>query len=154
MAFLNAILGRKEDCPDYDKIVNSIISSETKSYYPGLFSDKIDISDANIKFDNSNNKFPIDMIEVKDYPNTKVFITKYGLLNQIPKLLELLKGKQLTLNVRRNELKDMLKFVGKDYIDKLTPDALRIYNLLKSFPQRVYKDTFKVDGNLKVIVRD
>jgi hypothetical protein len=101
-----------------------------------------------------NVNFPIELIEVKDYPESKVYISKYGLLNQIPKLLEHLKGKQLTLNIRRDDLKSDFRYgAGADYEVSLTPDALRVYNLLRSFPQRVYKDTFKVDGNLKVIVK-
>ena len=153
MVFLSAILGRKEDCPDFDKIVSNI-KPETKSYYPGLFSKYIDISETYIMFDNMNTKFPIELIEVKDYPESKVYISKYGLLNQIPKLLEHLKGKQLTLNVRRDDLKSDFRYgAGTDYESKLTPDALRVYNLLRSFPQRVYLGTFKVDGNLKVVVK-
>lgn len=154
MAFLSAILGRKEECPDFDKIASNV-SPSTKSYYPGLFSKYIDLSETYIKFDNMNVNFPIDLIEVKDYPESKVYISKYGLLNQIPKLLEHLKGKQLTLNVRRDELKSNFKYrSGADYEAKLTPDVMKIYNMLLSFPQRVYKDTYKVDGNLKVVVRD
>jgi hypothetical protein len=153
MAFLSAILGRKEDCPDYEEIVKRM-KPDMKSYYPGLFSTYIDISETYISFNNSNSKFPIELIEVKDYPETKVYISKYGLLNQIPKLLEHLKGKQLTLNVRRDDLKGDFKYrSGTDYEAKLTPDALRVYNLLMSFPQRVYLGTFKVDGNLKVLVK-
>ena len=76
------------------------------------------------------------------------------MLSQIPKLLEHLKGKQLTLNVRRDDLKSDFRYgAGADYEAKLTPDALRIYKLLLSFPQRVYLGTFKVDGNLKVLVK-
>ena len=152
MAYLGAILGRKEDCPDYEEIVKRM-TPVLKSYYPGLFTTYIDISETYIRFDNSNSKFPIELIEVKDYPESKVYISKYGLLNQIPKLLEHLKGKQLTLNVRRDDLKADFKHRSGDYEDKLTPDALRVYKLLLSFPQRVYLDTFKVDGNLKVIVK-
>ena len=152
MAYLGAILGRKEDCPDYEEIVKRM-TPVLKSYYPGLFTTYIDISETYIRFDNSNSKFPIELIEVKDYPESKVYISKYGLLNQIPKLLEHLKGKQLTLNVRRDDLKADFKYRSGDYEDKLTPDALRVYKLLLSFPQRVYLDTFKVDGNLKVIVK-
>jgi hypothetical protein len=153
MAFLGAILGRKEDCPDYEEIVKRM-KPDMKSYYPGLFSTYIDISETYIRFDNMNVNFPIELIEVKDYPESKVYISKYGLLNQIPKLLEHLKGKQLTLNVRRDDLKSDFKYgAGVDYEAKLTPDTLRVYNLLRSFPQRIYKDTFKVDGNLKVVVK-
>ena len=152
MAYLGAILGRKEDCPDYEEIVKRM-KPEWKSYYPGLFTTYIDISETYIRFDNLNAKFPIELVEVKDYPESKVYISKYGLLNQIPKLLEHLKGKQLTLNVRRDDLKADFKHRSGDYEDKLTPDALRVYKLLLSFPQRVYLDTFKVDGNLKVIVK-
>ena len=153
MAFLGAILGRKEDCPDYEEIVKRM-KPDMKSYYPGLFSTYIDISETYIRFDNMNVNFPIELIEVKDYPESKVYISKYGLLNQIPKLLEHLKGKQLTLNVRRDDLKSDFKYgAGADYEAKLTPDTLRVYNLLRSFPQRIYKDTFKVDGNLKVVVK-
>jgi hypothetical protein len=153
MAYLGAILGRKEDCPDYEEIVKRM-KPENRSYYSGLFTTYIDISETYIRFDNSNSKFPIELVEVKDYPESKVYISKYGLLNQIPKLLEHLKGKQLTLNVRRDDLKNDFKYrSGTDYEAKLTPDALRVYNLLLSFPQRVYLDTFKVDGNLKVIVK-
>ena len=115
----------------------------------------LDISETHITFNNLNANFPIDLVEVKDYPETKVYINKYGLLNQIPKLLDHLKGKQLTLNIRRDELKSNFKYrSGPDYEAKLTPDVMKIYNMLLSFPQRVYKDTYKVDGNLKVIVRD
>lgn len=152
MAYLGAILGRKEDCPEYEEIVKRM-KPENKSYYPGLFTTYIDISETYIRFDNMNPQFPIELIEVKDYPESKVYISKYGLLNQIPKLLEHLKGKQLTLKIRRDDLKNDFKYRSSDYEEKLTPDALRVYKLLLSFPQRVYKDTFKVDGNLKVIVK-
>jgi hypothetical protein len=88
MAFLSAILGRKEDCPDYEEIVKRM-KPDMKSYYPGLFSTYIDISETYIRFDNMNVNFPIELIEVKDYPESKVYISKYGLLNQIPKLSSL-----------------------------------------------------------------
>ena len=63
----------------------------------------------------------------------------------------------LTLKDSANidELKSNFKYrSGADYEAKLTPDVMKIYNMLLSFPQRVYKDTYKVDGNLKVVVRD
>jgi hypothetical protein len=151
MVFLSAILGRKKDCPDYDKIVSNL-RPDTKYEYPGLFTKHIDISETYIYFNNINRNFPIDLIEVKDYPETKVYISKYGLLNQVPKLLEHLKDKKLTLNVKRGDLKSDFRYRSVDYETRLTPDALRVYNLLLSFPQRVYLGTFKVDGNLKVIV--
>lgn len=158
MAFLNAILDRREDCPNYENILNAI-KSDRKADYPGLFTKYIDLSQVRVTLSSINNNYPIDMIEVKDYPDSMLYITKHSLLNQLPKLLEHLKGKELMLNIRRSELRefntlDYRSTQGKILIDKLTPEVLRVYNLIKSFPQRVYKDTYKQDGNLKVVVRE
>jgi hypothetical protein len=153
MLFLNCILGREDDCPDKDLIL-SRVSAEKKGEFPGLFSKEIDLESTRLAFSNFSNKdYPIDLIEVKDYPVTKTYITDYGLLNQIPKIIRHLKDKELMLNIRRDTFRDIIRR-DQSYKNKLDEEGLRVYNLLKSFPARVYKDTYKTDGNLKVVVRE
>lgn len=151
MLFLNFILGRKDDCPDKDLIL-SRVSAEKKGEFPGLFSKEIDLENTLLVFRFYDKDYPVDLIEVKDYPVTKTYITEYGLQNQIPKIIRHLKGKELMMNIKRNELKDIVK--SNKLASKLDEDGLRVYNLLKSFPARVYKDTYKTDGNLKIVVRE
>ena len=150
--FLNYILGRPDSCPDKDKLLK-FVPVEDKINYPGLFSKSIDLSEGNIRFGQFNKYFPIDLIEKKDYPETKVYFDNHGLLNIIPGLIKHLDGYELMLNITRENLKSILTS-GTSYESKLDEYSKKVFDLLKKFPKRVYKDSYVTEGKLKIVVRN
>ena len=150
--FLNYILGRPDSCPDKDKLLK-FVPVEDKINYPGLFSKSIDLSEGIIRFGQFNKYFPVNLVEKKDYPVTKVYFDNHGLLNIIPNLLKHLDGYELMLNITRENLKNIMTS-GTSYESKLDEYGKKVFDLLKKFPKRVYKDSHVVEGKLKIVVRN
>lgn len=150
--FLNYILGRPNSCPDKDKLLK-FVPVEDKINYPGLFSKSIDLSEGIIRFGQFNKYFPVNLVEKKDYPVTKVYFDNHGLLNIIPNLLKHLDGYELMLNITRENLKNIMTS-GTSYESKLDEYGKKVFDLLKKFPKRVYKDSHVVEGKLKIVVRN
>lgn len=150
--FLNYILGRPDSCPDKDKLLK-FVPVEDKINYPGLFSKSIDLSEGIIRFGQFNKYFPVNLVEKKDYPVTKVYFDNHGLLNIIPNLLKNLDGYELMLNITRENLKNIMTS-GTSYESKLDEYGKKVFDLLKKFPKRVYKDSHVVEGKLKIVVRN
>jgi hypothetical protein len=150
--FLNYILGRPDSCPDKDKLLK-LVPVEDKINYPGLFSKSIDLSEGIIRLGQFNKYFPVDLVEKKDYPETKVYFDNHGLLNIIPNLIKHLDGYELMLNITRENLKYILTS-GASYESKLEEYSKKVFDLLKKFPKRVYKDSYVTEGKLKIVVRN
>jgi hypothetical protein len=150
--FLNYILGRPNSCPDKDKLLK-LIPVEDKINYPGLFSKSIDLSEGIIRFGQFNKYFPVDLVEKKDYSETKVYFDNHGLLNIIPNLIKHLDGYELMLNITRENLKNIITS-GTSYESKLDEYGKKVFDLMKKFPKRVYKDSYVTEGKLKIVVRN
>lgn len=150
--FLNYILGRPDSCPDKDKLLK-LVPVEDKINYPGLFSKSIDLSEGIIRFGQFNKYFPVDLVEKKDYSETKVYFDNHGLLNIIPNLIKHLDGYELMLNITRENLKNIITS-GTSYESKLDEYGKKVFDLLKKFPKRVYKDSYVTEGKLKIVVRN
>lgn len=152
--FLNYILGRPDTCPDKEELLKSVPSIAYTSL-PGLFSKKIDISNTFLSLGQFSKGFPTDLIEKKDYPKTSVYFDSYGLLNDVPDLLKHLDGYELMLNITRDKLKYILTSgTSATFQSRLDEYGKKVFELLKKFPKRVYKDSFVTDGKLKIVVRE
>jgi hypothetical protein len=57
------------------------------------------------------------------------------------------------LNITRENLKYILTS-GASYESKLDEYSKKVFDLLKKFPKRVYKDSYVTEGKLKIVVRN
>ncbi len=140
---LNYLLGRKDMCPDHDKLFALCIESSYDIEYPGLFTQYIDFT--NKKFIQSS-AIKVDRLEKKDYPDTPIYF-RYTDLNHVQAIMAHLDGYKLLLKGSVQTFKEVVKRPPQ-YINDY---GEQIVAMAKKLPSIESGETI-TDGNITLIV--
>lgn len=144
VAFLNYILGRKDICPDHDKLVNMCLEQSYDIDYPGLFTSEVDITGK--KYVQSSN-LPIDKLVKKDYPDTPIYLRPND-LGIVQKIMEHLDGHKILLKLSKESIKKILaKPTSWAHINKYGEQLIK---MMKTIPLESGKTS--TDGNVTIEV--
>lgn len=158
---LNYLLDRKEECPDREKLFKLIyeksISKTVDIEFPGLFSNKIDLTGKSLNFTSfsSHINIPYNLIVKKDYSadTTKLYFDYNGFTKALPKLMKQLEGYKIPLRVRKDAIRNIkAQLVNNVKRDTLDNYQKKVLQLIEKFPERLVKETTLTDGNLSITV--
>jgi hypothetical protein len=143
--FLNYILGRKDKCPDHDKLLDMCLESSYDINYPGLFTDTIDISRKSYV---QSSTLKVDKLEKKDYPDTPIFFRAVDLFD-VQKIITHLDGYKMVFKGSESTFKEILK--KPHHYANLNDYGKKILNMIKKMPE-IKTGKSITDGNITLIV--
>lgn len=144
MLICNALIGKIEETPDYDKLIK--LENSYTSDFSDLIKLPIDISDYSYR---SIDAKDIPQVIKKDYPHCSMYIT-YNNIGTFTPLIEHLEGYKLVLRIGKEDLR---RIVAKP--DKYNPDGInnRIMNVLNQFNvKRLVSGKVISDGDLSIVI--